>query len=538
MRRSVIVTGLVAAAVVVATMGPVAAAATTRVRPNPGKINIERLSSGGKAWWLGPQGSGAASSRAASRIAFGSNVDANDPSKDLAAGQAESAIAAAGRRVLVAWNDATGFLVAPSTSRRASLTGVGFSADGGRSFSDLIGLPNNNPHQQWFGDPTVVRLDSTHFVVGSLYLPALSEDCSNGPSNFELAVSVATVSATNTVSFTNPIVTANGGNACTLSTPNPPPDLAFLDKEWLGYDPASRTLAMSYTRFFGGFGGQSGAGQTELVRAHVPTNPSQLRSAAFSAPIVVWPEEPTVVNTGVYVSLAPGGRAYLSWERNIQSNLFNGNPYVYVHAALVPAGATAPSIGGPSHPVVVTRGQVNSGPGGGVKSLDAVAIAGYNRGIGNDFPRVAVDVPLGRVAFEWNDASLHPLGDIWLRTFNLQLQAPDAIRKVNDDNSFALHFLPAVSVRSNGALVSSWYDRRLSGPDSTVTHYFGEVRSAPGAAARDFRITTGPTDWNGTSTLTVPNFGDYTDNTSTGTTSYFTWSDGRLGIPQPFVDSR
>jgi hypothetical protein len=167
-----------------------------------------------------------------------------------------------------------------------------------------------------------------------------------------------------------------------------------------------------------------------------------------------------------------------------------------------------------------------------------VAIAGYNRGIGNDFPRVAVDVPLGRVAFEWNDASLHPLGDIWLRTFNLQLQAPDAIRKVNDDNSFALHFLPAVSVRSNGALVSSWYDRRLSGPDSTVTHYFGEVRSAPGAAARDFRITTGPTDWNGTSTLTVPNFGDYTDNTSTGTTSYFTWSDGRLGIPQPFVDSR
>lgn len=104
--------------------GPVAAAATTRIRPNPGKINIDRLSSGGKAWWLGPQGTGAVSSLAASRIAFGSNVDANDPSKDLAAGQAESAIAAAGRLVLVAWNDATGFLVAPSTSRRASLTGV------------------------------------------------------------------------------------------------------------------------------------------------------------------------------------------------------------------------------------------------------------------------------------------------------------------------------------------------------------------------------------------------------------------------------
>ena len=538
MRRSVIVTGLVAAALVVAAMGPVASAATTRIRPNPGKINIDRLSSGGKAWWLGPQGTGAASSLAASRIAFGSNVDANDPSKDLAAGQAESAIAAAGQRVLVAWNDATGFLVAPSTSRKASLTGVGFSANGGRSFTDLIGLPNNNPQQQWFGDPTVVKLDSSHFVVGSLYLPPNSEDCSDGPSNFEVAVSVATVSAANTVSFTNPIVAASGGDFCTLVNENPPPDLAFLDKEWLSYDPTSRTLAMSFTRFFGGFGGQSGAGQIELVRAHVPTNPSQLRSSHFSAPIVVWPEEATVVNTGVYVSLTPGGNAYLAWERNVQSNLFNGNPYVYIHAALVPKGATTPSIGGPANRVVVTRGQVNSGPSGGVKSLDAVAIAGYNRGIGLDFPRVAVDAPLGRVAFEWNDASLHPLGDIWLRTFNLQLKAPDAIRKVNDDNSFALHFLPAVSVRSNGALASSWYDRRLSGPDSTVTHYFGEVRSTPGASARDFRITTGPTDWNATSTLSIPNFGDYTDNASTGTTTYFTWSDGRLGVPQPFVDSR
>jgi hypothetical protein len=209
---------------------------------------------------------------------------------------------------------------------------------------------------------------------------------------------------------------------------------------------------------------------------------------------------------------------------------------VYIHAALVPAGATAPSIGGPANPVVVTRGQVNSGPGGGVKSLDAVAIAGYNRGTGNDFPRVAVDAPLGRVAFEWNDASLHPLGDIWLRTFNLQLKAPDAIRKVNNDNSFALHFLPAVSVRSNGSSSISWYDRRIGGPDSANTDYFAEVRATPTSSAADFRVTTGSTNWTNTSSLITPNFGDYTDNTSTGTTTYYTWSDGRIGVPQPFVD--
>ena len=50
-------------------------------------------------------------------------------------------------------------------------------------------------------------------------------------------------------------------------------------------------------------------------------------------------------------------------------------------------------------------------------------------------------------------------------------------------------------------------------------------------------ITTGPTDWMNTSTLIIPNFGDYTDNATSGTTTYYTWSDGRLGVPQPFVDS-
>ena len=46
----------------------------------------------------------------------------------------------------------------------------------------------------------------------------------------------------------------------------------------------------------------------------------------------------------------------------------------------------------------------------------------------------------------------------------------------------------------------------------------------------------GATDWTNTSSLITPNFGDYTDNTSVGTTTYYTWSDGRLGVPQPFVD--
>jgi hypothetical protein len=165
----------------------------------------------------------------------------------------------------------------------------------------------------------------------------------------------------------------------------------------LSYDSRSRTLAVSFTRFFFGIGGQSGTGQVELAQATVPADPTTLTGSSWRKPVVVWPEEPIQVNTGVYVSVAPGGDAYLAWERNNGSNLRDGDPYVYIHAALVRAGDTAPAAGGPAAPRVVSTGQRNSSPTGGVKSLDAVVIPGYSRGIGQDFPRIAVDAPKGKV---------------------------------------------------------------------------------------------------------------------------------------------
>jgi hypothetical protein len=51
----------------------------------------------------------------------------------------------------------------------------------------------------------------------------------------------------------------------------------------------------------------------------------------------------------------------------------------------------------------------------------------------------------------------------------------------------------------------------------------------------DFKVTTTHTDWTNTSSIIVPNFGDYTDNACDGLTTYFNWSDGRTGVPQPFV---
>lgn len=478
--------------------------------------------------------------------AFGSNVDANDPNHDLAAGQSETAIAASGDHVLVAWNDASAFLAYLDPLDPLSATGVAYSGDGGQTFTDLIGFTNDNANQQWVGDPAIVAIDSLHFVIASLYFPSAVADCRQGPVELTIGLQVATVTG-GSISFSSPISPVNAGNLCGRRFGR---SVSLLDKEFLAYDPLTRTLAMSYTRFYLD-GRHSGNGQIEVVRATVPSDPRALSETDFPKRVVIWDEEPYcnfpelpseatqcgAINEGAYPAVAPNGDTYVVWERNWQSNLFGGDPFVYLHAALIPAGATAPSVGGNAAPFVFTTGQTGATPEGGVKSLSATQIVGYSRFIGNDFPRIAANPSTGQVVFVWNDASRHPLGDIFLRTATFGLGTMGPIQQVNDDNSFALHFLPAVSVGSDGSIRTSWYDRRLSGADSALTDYFGEIRALAGTNAPDFRITTDSTDWTNTGSLINPNFGDYTDNSTTGTTTYYTWSDGRVGVPQPFVDS-
>ena len=467
---------------------------------------------------------------------FGSNVDAADPQEDTAGGQSEEAIAAAsGGRVMVDWNDITGVMF-PPTTRAGSGTGVGYSTDGGRHFTDLVGLPNPNPDQTWSGDPGVVSIDGgAHYILSSLYMPS-NQACTTNtkPAEGTVALSVATPTA-HGVTFTRPVLVAHPGNLCTLfSSGTPPRNLALLDKDWISWDQSSRTLVVSYSRIFLNRG--TGAGQIEIKRVRVPANPTTISPADVGTPIVVAPEIAQVQN-GAYTVQAPGGATYVAWERNLESNIGNGDPYIYEQLALVPAGAPRPTVGGPGRSLIVTRGQTPN-VGGGVKSLDGQCIAGYNRCIGNDFPRVAYEARSGRLIIEWNDASHHPLGDIFMRAYSRDLRSASNVTQVNDDSDFTLHLMPAVSTRANGTICSSWYDRRRSGPASALTDYYGECRPSPTTNGRDFRITTGATDWTNTSTAITPNFGDYTDQTSTGNTTYFTWADGRLGVPQPFVDHR
>ena len=557
LRRSSMFAALSLAVVVQATLMPLAVPAgaasrsfdTERIRQLVrNRLVLPRFAySGGVRGWLNAPEPGDQELPRALTPSIGTNVDANDPSRDLGGGQSETAIAASGDRVVVAWNDASGFL-APPGSTLPSLSGVSISSDGGKSFHDLIGLPNVEQNQSWSGDPMVASIDHDHFVVGGLYFPSNVASCKDGPIRATMALTVGTVTnGGSSMSFADPVQPVESGNLCGR---RPPRSAGLLDKEFVAYDPVSRTIAISYTRYFF-FGKHSGLGQIEVVIATVPSDPTQLSADDFRR-VRVWEEEGfcnfpdelpseatqcNAQNAGAYPAVAPNGDVYVAWERNIDTLLFFGDPFAYEHAAVVPAGTSAPSAGGRGDPVVITLGQANSNASGGVHSLNAQAIAGFNRGLGNDFPRIAFDPAGDRVVFVWNDASLHPLGDIWLRTSAPGLLALSPIRKINDDVSFALHFMPAVSVGTDGSIRTSWYDRRTAGGDSAETDYVGEIRPSEGVDTTDFVVSTGSTDWIGASSLIVPNFGDYTDNFTTGTTTYYVWSDGRLGVPQPMVDS-
>ena len=80
------------------------AASPATGEPEPvtkGEITIadrRTLSAGGWAWFFGPDGTAegeAVAPAAPTHPRFGSNIDANDPDRDLAGGQSETAIAVA-----------------------------------------------------------------------------------------------------------------------------------------------------------------------------------------------------------------------------------------------------------------------------------------------------------------------------------------------------------------------------------------------------------------------------------------------------------
>ena len=225
-------------------------------------------SSGAHMFCFGPQPNGPAAAHApVARSAGGpANVDAASFAEDVSPagvrlyGQSETSIAASGPYVAEAWNDSTGFASpCPSPMAKEELTGFGFSANGGKSFTDLGGLPNAQCNKDLLeGDPSVAAYQvggNTYFYFSSLF---------NSPTGLGLskigmnACKVVGSGPGATLGCGQPITVANSTQCqkFKISSTRFAKFCSFLDKEFIAIDPARGRLYVSYTDFLLNAGSQ------------------------------------------------------------------------------------------------------------------------------------------------------------------------------------------------------------------------------------------------------------------------------------------
>ena len=510
------------------------------------------------------------------------NVDAASPAEDVspagvpAEGQEETSIAAAGPYVVEAWNDATTFFAAcPSPMHKEEGTGYGFSANGGRSFTDLGGLPNRMcANYLYWGDPSVLAYQAgghTYFYISSVYLPQ--------PALFsfrpgKVAMAVCTVlgsGGTAKLGCSQPVIQASSTQCSTYKVHNKvKQSCSLIDKDYTAIDPAHGRLYVAYTEFLNT---GSGAGQEELAVCDLgnhqggrgpaggtpgapvcehgsPLVPKGKNFRAGKPYLTVGKQDPKGCESeGSYPAVDPAtGAVFTGYEYNWGTSDSGLGGSTTCYGAKTPVSEVLSKA--PARCLTLTDVSPCAGPSAVVRvpivSMQGTLVPGYDRGGGNDFPRLAVSDRYHTVSMVWNDARYHRYGDILLQSFGLGSLRPVQATPVVLDRPHqgGLSFLPGLRVADGaGRLAVSWYSR--PSVDTTRTSVEAAVGVSPRATATppNVRITDVASDWGLDSSDGAPNFGDYTDNTVgatarwpyTGNTVYFAWSDGRLGFPQPFM---
>ena len=496
------------------------------------------VSSGARSYCFGSQPNGPAASGLRKINTFGSNVNAANPAEDVspngtrAYGQSETSTAAIGHYVVEQWNDATTFFSPPcSPSFKDQGSGWGFSSDGGKTFTDQGGLPNTScATSTWSGDPSVEAWapgGTTYFYQSSL-LGASS--LPNGDSGLLVALTACKVSPPSTISC-NPTPTVLATN---------PGAFNFEDKDFMSIDPVRGLLYVSFTDF----NSPPTFNNIVLFVCDIRSNPG---NPTCYGPVIVASSDPSnfCELEGAYpaVDLATGD-VYVAYEFNIGTNLTSFGPCASLpmqnRVNLVPGPCASPPSAFPLCSGPFKEADVN------ITSMSGAFIPGYNRFPMNDFPRIAVSDPNGTVSIVWNDTRLHPAGDILLQSFDLNGLFPTPVQsapvRINKATG-GWHMMPALrNVDAAGDLNISFYGRASA--NTAITNVYAAIDVSPLATTTpgNMLVTTAPSDWNAVSSDIVPNFGDYTDNYIIATGSapftqeklFVAWSDGRLGVPQPF----
>lgn len=537
-------------------------------------------SAGAFGFCFGPQFRMSKNHNAAVRSGGGlpRNVNAANLAEDIspagvrADGQSETSVAAAGRYVVEAWNDSTNFLTAcPAPMFKEEGTGLAFSANGGSSFTDLGGLPNSDCALRYGGDPSVAAYvvgGHTFFYIASLFNPG------SGLGLSHIAMAACEVIGSGggaTLSCGQPIIVASSTQCqkIRISKTRFIKFCSFTDKEYVDVDPARGKLYVSYSDFLlrstnnnggnpellsvcdlgtrtGGKGPAGGTPAAPVCKHGTKQVPAGKNFLAGKPYFTIAPADPNgCENEGAYpaVDIATGN-LYVGFENNWATNLGfpncigAGTPVTDVlsmtlAAKCLPLRVTSPCPG----PQVTARVPV--------VSLDATFVPGYNRFPTNDFPRLAVSDRFGTVSMVWNDTRSQPLGDILMQSFRLNSLHPVQRRPVvlDQPHNGGLSMFPAVRMANrDGLLDVAWYSRASTATARTSVRAAIGVSPLTRRTPRSIQITNVDSDWINDSSIIVPNFGDYIDASVgvtgrwpfVGGTLYLAWSDGRLGIPQPF----
>jgi len=509
-----------------------------------------------------PSGPGARAPAAGHRVPGApGNVDAASPAEDVgpgglrAYGQSEVSIGASGKYVIEAWNDATGVFAA-CPSPKAQFTGFGFSSNGGRSFTDLQGLPDARCSQYlYLGDPSVVAYRAggrSYFYISSMF-DAIG---GAGRSFVALAACQVTGSAGRSALHCSQPIIAGASSQCQGRV------CSFLDKDYLAIDPAHGRLFAAFTEF--GFT-DAGAVEASVCDLGTPAGRAGPAGGTPAAPVCkhgtgLHPVGANKLAGKPYLTIQqpdPGGCEYegaypaadtatgdlyvgyeYNWATSVVALQCRNSPRVRNIMAKVPRRCLALRMVSPCA-APAARASVP------ITSMFAANLPGYNRSP-NDFPRLAVSDQAGTVTMVWNDAGLHPYGDVLLQSFTLASLRPVQARPVALDvpHRGGLTFMPAVrTATAAGLLDVTWYSRdAVTTSDTVVKAALGVSPRAARTPAANLTITTVPSNWDDQISDIAPNFGDYTDNaldaTSTipyvGGTLYVAWTDGRAGVPQPF----